>query len=116
MIDAARHANAAGDVDTAVELVGCCWPVFLAQGQLETVEGWLKALPESVVAENWLLCLAGLTVAAHTQRLDDAEQWLERAERAPAIERNGQLPEGSLAAGRAYWGRTANPPSPTSAC
>jgi LuxR family maltose regulon positive regulatory protein len=102
LVEAARHAKAAGDVDTAVELVGCCWPVFHAQGQLEIAGSWLKVLPEAVVADNWLLCLAGLTTAAHMQQLDEAERWLELAERAPAIVRNNQQPDAPLAAGRAY--------------
>ncbi|MDH4103886.1 MAG: LuxR C-terminal-related transcriptional regulator [Thermoleophilia bacterium] len=102
IVEAARHATAAGDVDAAVELVGCCWPLFLEQGQLATVARWLEALPETVIAENWLLCLAGVTVAAHTDRLDEAERWLEAAERAPPLVRNGQQPYGPVAATRAF--------------
>ncbi len=102
IVEAAHHATAAGDVDAAVELVGCCWPLFLEQGQLATVARWLEALPETAIAENWLLCLAGVTVAAHTNRLDDAERWLEAADRAPPLVRNGQHPDGPLAASRAF--------------
>lgn len=102
ILEAARHARAAGDVHAAVELVGSHWPVFLAQGQLETVVTWLEALPEDVLAENWLLCLASVTVAAHTHRLDEAERWLEAAERAPQVVRGGQRPESRLAAARSF--------------
>ena len=102
ILDAARHASAAGDVDAAVELVGAYWSVFLVRGQLETVSSWMEALPEDVIAENWLSCLACFTVAAHTQRLDEAERWLEMAERAPQVVRNGQRPEHRIAAARPF--------------
>lgn len=102
IVEAAGHATAAGDVDTAVELVGCCWPLFLEQGQLATVARWLQVLPKSVIAENWLLCLAGVTVAAHTNALDEAERWLEAAEHAPHLARIGQQPGGPIAAARAF--------------
>ncbi|MGE5273747.1 MAG: LuxR C-terminal-related transcriptional regulator [Verrucomicrobiota bacterium] len=102
ILEAARHASAAGDVDAAIELVGAYWSVFLVHGQLETASSWMKSLPEDVIAENWLSCLACFTVAAHTQRLDEAERWLEMAERAPKVERNGQQPEHRLAAARPF--------------
>ena len=102
ILEAARHASAAGDVDAAVEFVGAYWSVFLVHGQLETASSWMAALPEDVIAENWLSCLACFTVAAHTQRLDEAERWLEMAERAPQVVRNGQHPEHRLAAAGSF--------------
>jgi LuxR family maltose regulon positive regulatory protein len=100
--EAANHATAAGDVDAAVELVGRYYSLFLGQGQLETVARWLDALPEGVIAEDWLLCFAAAMVTSHMRRLDEAERWLALAERAPPIVRNGQEPAGPVAALEAW--------------
>jgi LuxR family maltose regulon positive regulatory protein len=97
IVDAAHHATAAGDVDTAVELVARHYAFFVDRGQLATVLRWLEALPEAVAAENWLLCFAGTVVTAHAGRLDEAERWLELAESAPPVVRDGQEPAGPLA-------------------
>jgi ATP/maltotriose-dependent transcriptional regulator MalT len=102
IVEAANHATAAGDVDAAVELVGRYHSLFLGRGQLATVERWLDALPESVIAENWLLCIAAALVTSHTGRLDEAERWLALAERAPPLVRNGQEPAGPVAALQAW--------------
>lgn len=102
IVDAAGHANAAGDVGAAVELVARHYAFFVDRGELATVLRWLEALPESVAAESWLLCFAGTVVTAHAGRLDEAERWLELAERAPPVARDGQEPAGSLALLTAY--------------
>ncbi|HEU0247529.1 MAG TPA: LuxR C-terminal-related transcriptional regulator [Gaiellaceae bacterium] len=102
IVEAAAHATAAGDVDTAVELVGRHMPLFLEQRHLATVSRWLDALPANVIAENWPLCLGAVMVASHTRRLDEAERWLEAAERAPPLVRNGQAPDGPVATSRAW--------------
>jgi LuxR family maltose regulon positive regulatory protein len=100
--DAADHATAAGDFDTAVELAARHYADFVGQGQLATVLRWLDALPMAVAEEDWLLCFAGGVVTAHAGLLDEAERWLERAERAPARPRDGQLPAAPLAALAGY--------------
>ena len=102
IVDAAAHASAAGDVDAAVELVARHYAFFVDRGQLVTVLRWLEALPEPVAAESWLLCFAGGVVTAHAGRLDEAERWLELAERAPPIAYDGQEPAGALAALAGY--------------
>jgi LuxR family maltose regulon positive regulatory protein len=102
IVDAADHAMTAGDVDSAVELVARHYAFFVDQGQLATVLRWLEALPETVAAKDWLLCFAGTVVTAHAGRLDEAERWLELADRAPPVVRDGQEPAGPLAALAAY--------------
>jgi LuxR family transcriptional regulator, maltose regulon positive regulatory protein len=102
IVEAANHATAAGDVDAAVELVGRYYSLFLGQGQLTTVTRWLDALPESIVAEDWLLCFAAALVTSHMGRRDEAERWLALAEQAPPLVRNGQEPAGPVAALRAW--------------
>jgi ATP/maltotriose-dependent transcriptional regulator MalT len=102
IVEAAGHATAAGDVAIAVELVGRHIPLFLDQRHLATVSRWLDALPAHVIAENWQLCLGAVMVASHTSRLDEAERWLEAAERAAPLVRNGQAPDGPVGASRAW--------------
>jgi LuxR family maltose regulon positive regulatory protein len=102
IVDAASHAIAGGDVAVVAELVGRHYGLFVDQGQLATVVGWLEAIPERVVAEDWLLGFAGGVVYAHAGRFDEAERWLRLAERAPQVVRNGQEPAGPLAALAGY--------------
>ncbi len=93
IVEAANHANAAGDVDAAVALVGRHWSYLLEQRQLMTVSGWLDALPPNVIAENRMLCFAAAMVTSHMGRLDEAERWLEAADSAPpAVEGEGPGP------------------------
>jgi LuxR family maltose regulon positive regulatory protein len=90
IVDAANHANAAGDVDAAVELVGRHWSFFLDQGQLTTVSRWLDALPPNVIADDRMLCFAAAMVTSHMRRLDEAERWLQAADSAsPVVDGDG---------------------------
>jgi LuxR family maltose regulon positive regulatory protein len=102
IVDAAGHAIAAGDVDAAGDLIGRHYAFFLDQGQLATVIRWLQALPEDVAAKDWLLCFAAAVVMAHAGELEQAEHWLELAEHAPPVVRDGQEPAGPVAALTAY--------------
>jgi ATP/maltotriose-dependent transcriptional regulator MalT len=102
IVDAADHASAAGDIKAAVELVARNYAFFVGQGQLATVLRWLAALPEAVAAENWLVCFAGGVVSAHAGLLDEAEHWLELAEHASPLVRDGQEPAGAVAALAGY--------------
>jgi LuxR family maltose regulon positive regulatory protein len=63
---------------------------------------WLDALPAPVAARDWLICFAGGVVCAHAGRFDQAEPWLELAERAPPVARYGQEPAAPLAALAGY--------------
>jgi LuxR family maltose regulon positive regulatory protein len=102
IVDATSHAIAGGDVAVVAELVSRHYGLFVDQGQLATVIAWLEAIPEHVVAGDWLLGFAGGVVSAHAGRFDEAEHWLRLAERAPPVVRNGQEPAGPLAALAAY--------------
>jgi LuxR family transcriptional regulator, maltose regulon positive regulatory protein len=84
IVEAANHANAAGDIDAAVELVGRHWSYFLDQGQLTTVSRWIDALPPSAIAENRTVCFGAAMVTSHMGRLEEAEGWLQAADSAPA--------------------------------
>jgi LuxR family maltose regulon positive regulatory protein len=92
IVEAADHAIAAGDLATVAELVGGSYALFIDRGQIVTVMGWLEAIPETVVGQDWLLGFAGAVVYANGGRLDDAERWLALAESAPQVARDGQEP------------------------
>lgn len=98
IVEAANHAIAARDLAAVAELVGRSYAVFVDQGEIATVVGWLEAIPEPAVAEDWLLGFAGSVVYANAGRLDDAERWLALAARAPQVARDGQEPSVALAA------------------
>jgi LuxR family maltose regulon positive regulatory protein len=102
IVDAAGHAIAAGDVEAAADLVGRHYAFFVGHGQLTTVRRWIDALPEDVAAEDWLLCFGATVVMAHAGDLEAAEHWLELAQRAPPLVRDGQEPTGPVAALTAY--------------
>ena len=102
IVDAAGHAIAGDDLDAAAELIGHHHGLFVDQGQLAIIMGWLETMPEAAIARDWLLGFAGAVVYAHTGRFDEAERWLALAERAPQVVRNGQEPVGQLAALAGY--------------
>jgi LuxR family maltose regulon positive regulatory protein len=102
VVDAAHHARSAGDLGSAIELVARHYAFFVDQGQLATVMHWLHALPEPVAARDWLICFAAGVVSAHAGQFDEAEHWLDLAERAPPLTRDGQEPAGPLAALAGY--------------
>jgi LuxR family maltose regulon positive regulatory protein len=102
IVDAADHANAAGDVKAAVELVARDYAFFVGHGQIATVLRWLAALPEAVAAQDWLVCFAGGVVSAHAGMLHEAEHWLELAENACLLVRDGDEPAGAVAALAGY--------------
>jgi ATP/maltotriose-dependent transcriptional regulator MalT len=78
--EAIQHATAAGDVDGARELIALHWNEAFNQGSLDTVAGWLDALPEEAVRADHRLCEAGAWLALDRGRMADAERWIERAE------------------------------------
>ncbi|HEX5014200.1 MAG TPA: LuxR C-terminal-related transcriptional regulator [Candidatus Limnocylindrales bacterium] len=102
IVDALGHAIAAGDVEAAAELLATHYGDFVEQGQLATVIRWVEALPEAAAGEDWQLCFAAGVAFAHAGRFDEAEQWLDRARRAPPLVRGGQEPAGPLDALSSY--------------
>jgi ATP/maltotriose-dependent transcriptional regulator MalT len=84
--EAIQHATTAGDVDGARELIALHWNDAFNQGRLDTVAGWLDALPEEAVRADHRLCEAGAWLALDRGRTADAERWIERAEAGSAGE------------------------------
>jgi LuxR family maltose regulon positive regulatory protein len=57
----------------------------LQRGQLETVAGWLDALPDAAVADDPRLCLTRAWIAVNEGRIDEVDRWIEAADRATAL-------------------------------
>ena len=83
--EAIHHSTFAGDFTDAADLIALHWSAFLQRGQLETVVGWLDALPGAVVADDPRLCLTRAWIAVNEGRIDEIDRWIEAADRATAL-------------------------------
>ena len=82
VIDAAHHALAADDFDAVARLVEENALPMVRQGELNTLLGWLDALPDET-ARSWpWLCVASAWVLVYTGQLDGVERHLQDAEEA----------------------------------
>jgi LuxR family maltose regulon positive regulatory protein len=79
--EAIRHAVTAGDIVEAAELVARHWNRFFNMGELETVTGWLDALPLGVVTADARLSIARAWLAMDAGRLTEVEEWIAAAEK-----------------------------------
>jgi LuxR family transcriptional regulator, maltose regulon positive regulatory protein len=107
--DAVRHALAAGDTESAADLLERAWPAMDRAYQSATWLGWVRALPDARVRASaalsagyaWALLYEGELAAAEA-RLRDAERTVAVAESAePECEWLRALPT-SIATARAY--------------
>jgi LuxR family maltose regulon positive regulatory protein len=80
--EAIQHALAAADWDRAADLIGSSSVAMLSGGELTTLLGWLKALPDEVVYRRPALCRDYGWALTLTGQLDAAEGFLRGAEAA----------------------------------
>jgi LuxR family maltose regulon positive regulatory protein len=80
--DTIHHVGEAGDTEAARELTAEHWNSFFNLGQLETVSGWLDALPVEEVKGDPRLCVARAWLAVDGARVADVERWIAAAEAA----------------------------------
>jgi ATP/maltotriose-dependent transcriptional regulator MalT len=78
--EAIEHAAAAGDFEDAAELVAAHWNDWFNRGHLETVDGWLTALPPETVEADPRLSLARAWLALDHGRVGEADRWIASAE------------------------------------
>lgn len=82
--DAVHHTIAAGDYETARELIARHWaPMMLVTAGQRTVEDWFAALPERLIAGDLRLCVARSYICQSLGRLPDVARWTLAAETAP---------------------------------
>jgi LuxR family maltose regulon positive regulatory protein len=100
------HALAAGDADRAAGLVESVLPAMTRERRESQIRRWMEALPDEVFAHRPVLAngfVGSLMSSGETRgvepRLALAEQWVEKARRAPA----GELPEGLVYAREEEW-------------
>ncbi|WP_211270527.1 LuxR C-terminal-related transcriptional regulator [Paenibacillus jilunlii] len=82
--EAIRHSLAAGDLIRVAELIELAWPDMRRQREDAAVLNWLRQLPDALIHDRPVLCvayawalLAGGELEAALDRLGEAEQWLE---------------------------------------
>lgn len=78
--EAIEHSTAAGDVETAIDLITTNWYGFMQGGRAETIAGWIDRLPAEHVAEEPNLCLIKAWLGINLGRLDDVERWIIAAD------------------------------------
>jgi LuxR family maltose regulon positive regulatory protein len=79
-----HHALAGGLRDEARDLIARHWNAEFNQGRLDTVAGWLGALPHERVASDPRLCVASAWLAMDRGRLEETDRWITLAEEAGA--------------------------------
>ena len=101
--DAVHHALAAHDWERAATLVQDLSGSLLERGEVMTLLGWLRALPDEVVRARPQLCLECSWALILTGQLDAAESYLAQAEQAAQDDAPSL---GGIVAAQAYIART----------
>ena len=97
--EAIQHALAASDWDKAAELIRNNSEMMLRIGELITLVGWLKSLPDEVVYQRPLLCRDYGWALTLTGQLDAADAYLCQAE---AAVRGDEALLGTILVAQAY--------------
>jgi LuxR family maltose regulon positive regulatory protein len=79
-IEAVQHALAIPDAKLAAHLIEPIALPVAFQGQIDTVLGWLNALPETLVRTRPFLCVYYARLLTYTNQLEAAEELLQEAE------------------------------------
>ena len=102
--DAIRHALAACDWEKAASLIVDVSGDMLSRGEVVTLLGWLRALPDEVVFPSPHLCLEYIWPLILSDQIDAAESYLARAEQG-ALESEIPSLQGDIAVARAHIAR-----------
>ena len=78
--EAIAHAASAEAFAKAGELIARHWFELFTLGQIETVAGWIDALPQDTVRADVRLCVARAWSALFLGRLDEASSWRQEWE------------------------------------
>ena len=81
--EAITHLLSAGSYSDAVDLIAESWHPIAASGGHSTVRNWLDSLPQDVIDNDARLCVARVLVAISFGQLDEVEDALDSATRAP---------------------------------
>jgi LuxR family transcriptional regulator, maltose regulon positive regulatory protein len=102
--EAIGHALAGDAAEAAATWIEALIPsMFTTMSTHRTLASWLAALPDPVVRDRPLLCLAQAWLLIHRVELDPAAAWIDAAARAlPAGDDGGRQAHGAVDASRAY--------------
>jgi LuxR family maltose regulon positive regulatory protein len=89
---AIAHAQAAGDVGAAGELVGAAWSDQIRDGQIETVRGWIEGFEDGEIARRAPLAIAAAWTAALSGQRGRAAYFIDAARRGSW---EGPMPDGT---------------------
>ncbi len=81
LAEAVQHALAVPDPELAARLIEPIALPVAFQGQIYTVLGWLRALPETLMHTRPFLCVHYARLLMFTNQFEEAEQLLQQAER-----------------------------------
>ncbi|MGF1470275.1 MAG: LuxR C-terminal-related transcriptional regulator [Rubrobacteraceae bacterium] len=87
---AIHHALAGADYECVAALISRHWLAYIAAGQTSTIERWLAALPQEMVARHATLALAKAWISVLHGRREECERWLKLVE-----DRAGEAPPSS---------------------
>ncbi|MCP4518814.1 MAG: hypothetical protein GY824_26760, partial [Delftia sp.] len=102
--DGVRHALAAGDWERAGALIAVASDGMMKRGQVVTLLGWFKAMPEEVVRASPQLCMERSWPLIMTDQVDAAELYLALVEQATQEQGDSAL-QGGVAVARAFIAR-----------
>lgn len=77
--EAITHLLVAGAVDDAAVSIQQAGRTMILDGRIETLAGWIAALPPQVIADRPLLLIYQGDIARLSSRFDEALRWYERA-------------------------------------
>lgn len=101
--EAARHAHAAGQLQTAYELAERCLHDAVKQGRLQAVLDWLDLLPETELERRPRLRLAAAWALALGERHHEAERLIERIQAERGRDRELQYECALILSAAAYY-------------
>ncbi len=93
LAEAVSHALAAPALHEAVRLIEQCAWIFIISGQMQTLCGWLQALPESLVLAHPLLSLIAAIALMYTNRPQEAAARLQAVEHELSLEPGLPVPQ-----------------------
>ena len=102
--DAIRHALAASDWEEAASLIASVSGDMLSRGEVVTLLGWYRALPDAVVLADPKLCLEASWPLILSDQIDTAESYLAHVEHV-ALENEIPSLMGAIAVARAHIAR-----------
>jgi LuxR family maltose regulon positive regulatory protein len=96
MAEAIRHAFLAHDLDRVARLIERAGAALATQGQVQTVLGWLRALPDPLIRAHPVLCIIHAATLMYTNQIADAQARLADAERWAQADTHAEQARGIL--------------------